>query len=53
MISTAKNKSTTKSTNMREPVAAFLNASSKGDDHAEYMTNKTRNVCHHLHKFTE
>ena len=48
-ISMAKKASTTKSTGMSEPVATFLKASSKGDAHAEYMTNTTKNVCHHLH----
>ena len=48
-ISAAKKASTTKSTGRNPPVAAFLNASSEGDAHAEYTTNTTRNVCHHLH----
>lgn len=46
----AKKASTNKSTGKRPPLAAFLNANSKGDDHAEYTTNITRNVCHILTK---
>lgn len=38
---------------MSDPVATFLNASSKGDAHAEYMTSTTRNVCHHLQAVTQ
>ena len=34
---------------MRDPVATLVKARSKGDDHAEYITNATRNACHHLH----
>lgn len=48
MISTAKKKSTMRSTVIKAPSAALSKANSNRDAHAEYPTNITKNNSHNL-----